>query len=64
MLKEDNTLPPKDITSRSDLDKSFIDKISRIIRISDNTPTMKYPLVQRLLYNGMKEWGDNMLLGK
>ena len=32
--------------------------------ISENTPPMTEPLVQILAYNGITEWGDNMLLGE
>ena len=64
MLKENNTSPPKEIPSRSDLEKYSIKEILRRSKHSENIPPMTEPLVQILSYNGMKEWGDNMLRGK
>ena len=40
-----------------------MEKISRISRLSETTPPMTEPLVQKLQYNVMTEWGDNILLG-
>ena len=57
-------ITPKDITSRSDLEKYSMDKISRISRLYKNKPLTTKPLVQRLSYNVMTEWGDNVLLRK
>ena len=41
-----------------------MEDISGISRISYNTPPITKPLFQRLAYNGMTEWGDNMLIGE
>ena len=56
-------ITPKDITLRPDLKKNSMGRISRRSILSETTPTMTEPLVQKLQYNVMTEWGDNILLG-
>ena len=56
-------IPRKEITFRPDLEKYSMNEISRRSRLFETTPTMKEPLVQKLQYNVMTKWGDNILLG-
>ena len=54
---------PKEITPRPDLEEYSMGEIIRRSILSETTPTMTEYLVQKLQYNVMTEWEDNIFLG-
>eukprot|EP00957_Ditylum_brightwellii_P090357 6880895-Ditylum_brightwellii.AAC.1 len=53
----------KEINKKDDLKEGCMREVSNRSRMSETTPPMTYPLVDKLQYHGMIEYSDQVILG-